>query len=98
MHREEAAEGMLFNIEALKVATGVESGDLLSVVKQKQDLSEVYLTNIDYFGEKQYDPADRPAKFAIEAREAVNSILGDADKANYHRARAIARVGKTELV
>ena len=55
MHRDKAVEGMQFNIEALKIAHGVESGDLLSVVKEKQDLSEVYLTNIDYFGEKTYD-------------------------------------------
>ena len=98
MHRDKAVEGMQFNIEALKIAHGVESGDLLSVVKEKQDLSEVYLTNIDYFGEKTYDSQDRPAKISTEARDAVNRILGDADKANYHRARAIARVGKTELV
>lgn len=53
---------------------------------------------INYLGEKVYDPKDRPAKRANEALAIVNKIIGDANEHNYLRAKAIAMVGKTELV
>ena len=67
------------------------------MVGEQHDLSEVHLTNINYLGDKVYDPKGRPAKLADEALETVNRIFRDEDDAHYHRAKAIARVGKTEL-
>ena len=98
MHLEKAEEGHLFNEEALKKLHAVESGELLSVVKCKQDQANIRMTMINYLGEKVYDPKDRPAKRANEALAIVNKIIGDANEHNYLRAKAIAMVGKTELV
>ena len=98
MHLDKAEEGVQFVISALKAAHGTDSDDLLIIAHQKQNLCEVHLTKINYLGEKVYDPSGRPGKYAMEARKIVENVLGDPNKANYHRARAIAMLGKTELV
>ena len=47
MHLDKAEEGLLFNEEALKKVHGVESGELLSIVKCKHDQATVRMTMIN---------------------------------------------------
>ena len=98
MHLDKAEEGLSFNEQALKKVHGVESGELLSIVKVKHDQANVRMTMINYLGEKVYDPKDRPAQRTKEARAIVEKLIGDKDQFNYLRAKAISMVGKTELV
>ena len=77
MHLDKAEEGLLFNEEALKKVHGVESGELMSIVKCKHDLATVRMTMINYLGEKIYDPKGRPAKRCNEALAIVEKVLGD---------------------
>lgn len=92
-----AEEGMHFNIEALKVAHGVDSGRLLAVVNEKHELCKVRMAVLNYRGDTVFDSKKRPTKHANEALEMVEAILQDDESANQHRAKAIALVAKTEL-
>lgn len=49
-------------------------------------------------GKAQGDSEDRAGKLTTQARETVEKILGEDDKFNYLRAKAIAQIGKTELL
>ena len=93
-----AEEGFIFIINVLKKAAAVESGDLLSVVKFKYELGNVYLLGTDTQGKPVYDNEDRPRKLATEAKETVEKILGSDEQYSYLRAKAIAQLGKSELV
>jgi len=63
-----------------------------------QNLASLYLQKVDYEGKVQYDALDRPAKLAAEALAIVERIVGETDKFSYLRAKALARVGRAELV
>ena len=68
------------------------------VVKFKLELANMYLMQVDSRNRKIYDPKDRPAQLGSQSREIVERILGESDPNNYHRAKAIAQIGKSELV
>ena len=55
MKHDMAEEGMLFNIEALKVAHGVPSGQLLAVVNEKHELCKIRMAIMNYLGDLVYD-------------------------------------------
>ena len=97
-----AEEGFTFIVEVLKKIAVVPSGDLLSIVKMKHELANIHLLSVDSRNNKVYDPKDRPAILANEAREIVDRIIlvGDdaANNYNYIRAKALAQVGKSELL
>ena len=58
----------------------------------------MHLTKLDFSNRKIYDKQDRPRILAKEAREIVERIIGAEDKYNYIRAKAIAQIGKADLV
>ena len=58
----------------------------------------MHLLQVDSRNRKVYDAQDRPGQLAIQARESVDRILGENDPYNYLRAKAIAQIGKSELV
>ena len=97
MNHDMAEEGMRFNIEALKVTHGVDSGQLLAIVNEKHELCKVRMAVLNYRGDTVFDSKKRPTKHANEALEMVEAILKDDESANQHRAKAIALVAKTEL-
>ena len=93
-----AEEGFTFIIDVMKKASGVESGEILSVVKFKHELAGCYLLGTDNSGKPVYDKEDRPRKMANECKATVESIIGDDEQFSYLRAKAIAQIGKAELV
>ena len=95
---DKAEEGFTYVIEALKKIHGIETEDLLSVVKFKHELANMHLQKVDTRNKKVYDAKDRPGQLAIQSREIVERILGEDDPYNYLRAKAIAQIGKCELV
>ena len=58
----------------------------------------MHLMQVDSRNRKIYDPKNRPAQLANQSREIVERILGESESNNYHRAKAIAQIGKSELV
>ena len=99
---KKAEEGFTFIVEVLKKITAVPSGDLLSVVKMKHELANIHLLTVDSRNNKVYDPKDRPAIIANEARDIVDRLILVSDEPannyNYIRAKAIAQIGKAELL
>jgi hypothetical protein len=72
---QKAEEGYRFAIGALKLSTGVENEDLVSIVKVKQNLADLYRTSFSSSGSQRSDPLDRPFKLATECNESIERIL-----------------------
>ena len=59
---DKADEGFKFIIEAQKKVCGLDTEDLMVVVKFKLELANMHLMQVDSRNRKIYDPKDRPAQ------------------------------------
>lgn len=88
-----AEAGYLFVVKAHNAMVGA-SEDTLAACRVKWNLADVYRTSFSTTGKSCYDPKDRPLKLVNEVADRVKAILGDDDKYNYIRAKALSNVGK----